>query len=130
MGDLTANISRSELQCSCGCGSDSMDFETIQVVQHCCDHFAHKQKVDKVVLRITSAHRCFKYNRLPETDGGPGSNDNSQHPQARAIDFKIGGVSPADVYAFLVERYPDKYGFGRYNSFTHADTKSGGPRRW
>ena len=130
MGDLTKNISRSELACNCGCGSDSMDYLTVQVVQHCCDHFAHQLKIDKVVLRITSAHRCFEYNRLPEVDGGPGSNDNSQHPQARAVDFAIDGVLPEDVYAFLVSRYPDRYGFGLYGSFVHADTKSGRARRW
>jgi len=126
VGDLTKNISRSELACKCGCGSDSMDLETITVVQHCCDHFAHKLKIDKVVLRITSAHRCFEYNRKV------GSNDNSQHPQARAIDFTIDDIEPTGVYDFLTARYPDKHGFGLYKDlgFVHADTKSGKPRRW
>ena len=124
MGDLTKNISRHELACSCGCGSDSMDYETIKVVQHCCDHFAHKQGIDKVVLRITSAHRCFEYNKTI------GSNNNSQHPRARAIDFKIDGALPADVYDFLTSRYPNKYGFGDYVGFTHVDSRTNGPARW
>jgi len=130
MGDLTKNISRHELACSCGCGFDSMDWETIEVVQDCCDHFADQMGVDKVVLDITSASRCYEYNRLPLINGGPGSNDRSQHPRARAIDFQIRGVLPADVYAYLVAKYPDRYGFGKYNSFTHIDTRSGAAARW
>lgn len=130
MGNLTKNISRHELGCNCGCGSDSMDWETIQIVQGTCDHFAESLGVDKVVLHINSAHRCFEYNRKPISLGGVGSTDGSQHPQARAIDFRIENVSPADVYAYLVTKYPDRYGFGSYSNFTHADSRSNGPARW
>lgn len=130
MGDLTKNISRPELGCKCGCGSDSMDFVTINIVQDCCDHFAKQLSLDKVILGITSAHRCFEYNRKPIGDNGPGSNDKSQHPQARAIDFRINGVSPSDVYAYLVSKYPNQYGFGKYHNFTHADSRTNGPARW
>jgi len=126
MGDLTKNISRSELSCNCGCGSDSIDYETTVVVQDACDHFAEKLGVERVTLTITSANRCFKYNRSPAV----GSNDNSQHPRSRAMDIKIGGVYPSDVYSYLVDKYPGKYGIGKYKSFTHIDTRSSGPARW
>ena len=121
---ITKNISRHELQCSCGCGFDSMDVLTIRVVQDCCDHFADTLVVNRVVLRITSAARCLEYNRKI------GSSDASQHPKARAIDFKIDGISPAVVYAYLSAKYPDRYGFGKYKTFTHADTRSGPAARW
>lgn len=130
MGDLTKNISRHELACSCGCGANSMDYETIMVVQESCDHFAKQLGIDKVVLSISSAHRCFKYNRLPISQGGPGSNDASQHPFARAIDYTIKGVSPAKVYAYLDNKYPTRYGMGKYKFFTHFDARSYGPARW
>lgn len=123
---LSKNISRHELACSCGCGFDSMDWETIDVVQDCCDHFADQLGLDRVVLDITSAARCYEHNRTPEV----GSNDGSQHPRARAIDFKIRGVLPADVHAYLVASYPDTYGIGKYGSFTHIDTRSGAAARW
>ena len=122
---ITKNISRHELACKCGtCGFDSMDVLTIRVVQDCCDHFAEKLGLSRVVLRINSAARCLEYNRKI------GSTDASQHPKARAMDFTIDGVLPADVYAYLTVKYPDRYGFGSYKTFTHADTRSGSPARW
>jgi len=121
---ITKNISRHELACRCGCGFDSMDYETIREVQDCCDYFAEKLGVNRVVLRINSAARCLTYNRKI------GSTDGSQHPKARAIDFTIDGVPPDDVYAFLAAKYPDRYGIGRYDSFTHIDTRSGPAARW
>lgn len=124
MGNITKNISRHELACNCGCGFDSMDYETIEVVQECCDHFAEKLGLSKVVLMISSAARCFEYNR------SIGSNDNSQHPLARAMDITIKHVSPADVYAYLDTKYPGKYGMGNYPTFTHIDTRSGSAKRW
>ncbi len=130
MGDITKNISRYELACSCGCGDDTADFETINVVQGVCHHFAKKLGVDRVKLIITSPYRCLKYNRLPVSHGGPGSNDNSQHPKGRALDIQLGGVSPKDVYDYLHETYPARYGVGSYPSFTHIDTRTDGPARW
>jgi len=130
MGDLTKNISRHELACNCGCGLDSMDFETIRLVQDTCDYFAIKTGKVKVTLIINSAARCFEYNRKPVSEGGPGSNDASQHPRCRALDFKILDVSPDEVYDYLTKRYPGKYGFGKYDTFTHADTRTNGPARW
>ena len=128
MTQLTKNIWRHELACHCECGFDSMDFETINVVQETCDHFALVQGKDKVILNINSAARCLEYNRKPISEGGPGSNDQSQHPKARAIDFTISGIGSNDVYTYLDERYPDLYGIGRYNSFTHLDTRTGRAR--
>ena len=122
---ITKNISRHELACKCGtCGFDSMDYETIRVVQDCCDHFAEKLGFNRVVLRINSAARCYEYNRKI------GSSDASQHPKGRAIDFTIDDIPPSDVYAFLAVKYPNSYGFGNYKTFTHADTRSGPAARW
>ena len=119
MGDLTKNISRHELKCKCGnCDFQSMDFETINVVQEACDHFAKKLGVDKVRLDINSAHRCFVHNTAI------GSSNLSQHPRGNAMDIKISQVSPKDLYLYLDAKYPDKYGIGMYSSFTHIDTRS------
>jgi uncharacterized protein YcbK (DUF882 family) len=101
-----------------------MDYETITAVQESADHFAAQLGIDKATVRINSAHRCFEYNR------SIGSTDKSQHPLGRAIDYTIDGVSPADLYDYLVTKYPDKYGIGSYDSFTHIDTRSNGPARW
>jgi len=123
MGDLTKNISRQELACKCGCGLQSMDWETIEIVQECCNHFATTNNIDRVRLDIHSAARCYKYNRKPADEGGPGSNDRSQHPKCCAIDFHIHGIKPQKVYDYLVQKYPNNFGIGNYASFTHIDSR-------
>lgn len=129
MGDLAKNISRNELACRCGCGFDSMDVETIEAVQDACRYFADRLHVDRVTLRINSAARCLEYNRKPAAEGGPGSNDTSQHTKARAMDIRIEGVSPAELYHYFDTKYPGKYGVGLYASFVHIDTR-GARARW
>lgn len=124
MGDLTTNISRSELACGCGCGFDTVDWETIEIVQGVCDAVADLQGVDKVVLDITSAARCLEYNR------SIGSTDASQHVKGRAIDFVIRGFDPENAYAALDNTFPDSYGLGIYPSFTHVDSRSDKKARW
>lgn len=119
MGDLTNNLSRHEMACNCGCGLDSMDVETVKVVQDVCDYF-------ECTVTITSACRCIKYNRSPAVGGS----EKSQHPQCRAMDCKFGKVTPEGVHAYLTKKYPGKYGFGVYNSFNHIDTRTKGPARW
>lgn len=123
MGDLTTNISRHELECKCGkCEVTILDAEpVIGIVQDACDYFASINNTDKVTLIITSAARCYAYNREV------GSTDNSQHPRARAIDFKIfinsKQVDPQLVYAHLNNEYPNSLGLGNYVTFTHVDTR-------
>lgn len=123
MGDLTTNFSRYEFECNCGCGFNSIDFETLIVLEDVRDHF------DKAV-RVTSAARCFDYNRKPVDDGGPGSNNRSQHPLARAVDFSVKDIPASEVQAYLKARYPMLYGIGSYSGFTHIDTRTNGPERW
>ena len=123
MGDLTKNISRHELKCKCNnCEVTILDYEpVIEIVQDTCDYFAKENSVDKVTLIITSGARCYVYNREV------GSTDNSQHPRACAIDFKIfingRQIDPKLVYAYLDEKYPDSLGLGKYTTFTHIDTR-------
>jgi uncharacterized protein YcbK (DUF882 family) len=126
MGDLTKNISRSEMACNCGCWFDSMDYSTLIIVQRTCDYFADKLGLDRVVCNIHSAARCFKYNRTPAV----GSDDNSQHPLARAIDFDIEGVAPIEIYEHLNTLYGHKVSLGLYKTFVHIDTRTNGGKRW
>jgi uncharacterized protein YcbK (DUF882 family) len=101
-----------------------MDGETLDVVQDCCDHFADELGIDKVMLTINSAARCPAHNMAV------GGSANSYHPQARAMDIRITGISPHQVYGYLDTRYPDRYGVGLYNTFTHIDTRSSWRARW
>ena len=123
MGDITTNISKSELFCHCGkCKVRIQDHEPIiQMVQGACDHFADVYGVDKVTLNITSGARCYEYNREV------GSNDNSQHPRCNAMDIKIfvngAQIPPNLVYEYLDDIYPCGMGVGLYNTFTHIDSR-------
>lgn len=121
---ITKNISRSELACQCGCGFDSCDYETIQVVQTACNFFANKLGVEKVVLNINCAARCETHNKIV------GGEDNSLHLQARAIDHYISGVTPKELADYYRATYPNKYGIGEYKTFVHIDTRTNGPARW
>ena len=129
MGDLTRNISRHELKCKCGdCDVYIQDHEPIiDMWQGACDFFAKKYKVLKVGLDITSAARCYRYNRTPIDQDGPGSNDNSQHPRCTAIDGKIfinaTQIKPSEVADYFEDKNPYSCGIGRYNSFTHVDSR-------
>lgn len=117
MGDLTINLSRHEFACKCGCGLDTVDVETLQVVQDVCTHFRCK-------VVITSGCRCAAHNKAV------GGSENSKHIQCRAADCKFSKVEPEAVNHYLVSRYPDRYGFGLYKTFNHIDTRTGAPARW
>lgn len=118
MGDISKNISRSEIACKCGCGFDTIDAVTARAVQDACDHFAEQLDVPRVVLDISSGARCEERNR---SEGG---SYRSQHLLGRAIDFKIRCVSPIEVQAYLLAKYPDRFGIGTYSNFTHFDSRN------
>lgn len=128
MGDLSKNWSRKEFACKCGCGFDTVDHELITVLQDVIDHFAYLHPDDAVRGHINSGCRCDTHNRKI------GGSSRSQHVRGRAADFRVSvaGVDlPADLIAdYLEQKYPDKYGIGRYDGRTHVDTRTNGPARW
>jgi len=114
---ISKNYSRSEFACKCGCGFDTVDTETLDVLQKLRDHFNES-------VRITSGCRCAKYNKRI------GGAKRSKHVQGRATDIQVANILPAKVANYLSAAYPRKYGIGRYSTFTHIDTRSGGAARW
>jgi len=112
MFKLSENLTRNEFKCNCGkCDYDTVDAELVVVVQGLRDHF-------NAPVKVTSGNRCPDYNIKV------GGAKNSYHPRGRAADVQVAGVMPDDVYAYLVTKYPDQYGIGKYHSFTHIDTRS------
>lgn len=99
MGNLTNNLSRHEFACKCGCGFDSIDYETVKIIQETCDHFDSR-------VTINSGCRCKRHNQMV------GGGEKSQHLLGRAGDCRFWEVTPTEVYAYLNAKYPDRYGLG------------------
>lgn len=114
---LNKYFKRKEFACKCGCGTDMIDYELVNVVTDVREHFG------KPVV-ITSGHRCSSYNQRV---GGAKA---SKHVLGIAADIKVTGVSPSVVANYLEDKYHNKYGIGRYNSFTHIDVRDNKSRWW
>lgn len=108
---LSKNFSRREFACKCKCGFATVDIELIQVLERVRERFGNP-------VKITSSCRCVKHNK--DVGGKP----SSKHLRGIAADIIVKGVEPAQVYKFLDDHYSDRYGIGRYNTFTHIDVRS------
>ena len=107
-------FTRSEFACKCECGFDTIDSEIVEACYFIRDHFGRP-------VTINSACRCESHNR------SVGGSSGSQHKLGRAVDIVVEGV-PAHVVQALVEEELDMGGLGRYNGFTHIDTRHGRAR--
>jgi uncharacterized protein YcbK (DUF882 family) len=106
-------FTRSEFACKCGCGLDTVDYELVRVLEYIREHFDRK-------LQINSGLRCPSHNRA--CGGGSGS----QHLRGRACDIVVDGIDP-ELVAELAEQM-EVGGLGRYETFTHVDTRAGRAR--
>lgn len=116
MGDLSANFSRKEFSCKCGCGFQTVDVDLLAILE------TVRNKFRKPVT-INSACRCEDHNK------SIGGSYGSKHKQGIAADIVVKGVEPRTVYAYLDDMYPVSYGMGFYASFTHIDVRQN-KARW
>ncbi len=114
MGDLSVHFNRSEFACHCGCGFDTVDTMLLEALESIRSHFERQ-------VKVTSGCRCSYYNAKV------GGAEASQHKKGRAADIKVSKVSPSEV-ADLAEELG--MSVGRYESFTHIDSRSGPLARW
>lgn len=110
-------FTRQEFACKCGCGFNTVDAELL-------DLLTKLRKTLMVPIIITSGCRCRLYNHHV---GGVSS---SQHTLGRAADIISQDVPLTTIWEYLNKRYTDRYGFGRYDTFIHVDTRSGRSSRW
>jgi uncharacterized protein YcbK (DUF882 family) len=111
---LSKHFNRKEFACRCGCGFDTVDSMTLEALESIRQHF------DKPV-NVTSGCRCLVHNKAV------GGSERSQHTKGRAADIQVKGVEPS-----AVADYATSLGLsvGRYDSFTHVDSRSGLAARW
>ena len=118
MGDISKHFDRIEFACNCGCGFDTVDAKTLKMIEEVRKHF-------KVAVFINSGCRCEYWNSCC------GGETNSYHCRARAADIALDDVPPSKVADFLDDGPLKGWGgLGRYDTFTHVDTRTEGPARW
>ena len=110
-------FSRDEVQCQCGCGYNTVDYELAQELDSIREYFGSP-------ITINSGCRCREYNAKE------GGSTNSQHLYGKAVDMVVKGVNANEVYKYLDQVYKGKYGIGKYNGRTHFDVRSGSAARW
>ena len=140
MGDLTKNISASELACRCNyedCPAKLVAHMPLVVaMQDAVDHFKDKYEATKAIINITGPNRCAKHNADEE-----GTSTGSKHVDCIAADHHIKvwvsecrwlKVPATELALYYDEKYPESHGIGIYNKGrVHLDTWNPGyPRRW
>ncbi len=118
MGDLSPHFSRHEFACKCGCGFDTVDTATLELLE------IIRSDCDDNSITINSGCRCPDYNARV------GGSKASQHMLGRAADFTVGSFSPMRVHIIAGNSLGSSGGLGAYGTFTHVDTRSNGPARW
>ena len=123
MQKISQHFARSEFACQCGnnCPQSqdpTVDVTLIQILEELRRHF-------NTPITVTSGVRCKSHNASPSVKGSVFS----KHLEGKAADVILKGVTPDRVYKYLFERYPNSYGFGKYETFTHIDSR-GLKGRW
>ena len=123
MPRFSDNYDRSEFRCNCGkCENDAVDAELLSILEelHC---YLSSRFNKKIYVEITSGNRCMVYNL--KKNGAL----KSQHVLSKAADIRgwltwhVEQIDPEILADFLDLRYPDWYGIGRYDTFTHIDVR-------
>lgn len=109
--NVSTHFKRSEFACRCGCGFDEIEQDLVDVVEDVRCHFDASTFID-------SGCRCEKHNQAV------GGKPKSQHRLGKAADIKVKGVAPKEVADYLESKYPNKFGIGRYKTFTHIDVRA------
>ena len=112
---LSAHFRRREFACGCQCGFDTIDTQTLEILENVRRQFGR--------VKVTSGARC------PAHNAAIGGAENSQHLRGRAADIIALDADDNDVQDWLIENFP-QVSIGRYDVFTHVDTRTDGPARW
>lgn len=117
MSKLSANFSREEFACPCGCGFATVDVGLIPIVE----------EIRAVIgpFSPSSACRCREYNETIQkkyVKNYVALSSKSKHMEGIAIDVKT--QQPKKLYTFLDNLFPNTYGIGVYSWGIHIDTRT------
>ena len=115
---MTVNFNIIEFKCKCGC---EMPDEVVTNLEGLMEQLQRVRDYVGVPISINSGYRCANHN---EAIGGV---KHSQHVLGKACDIVVAGMTPnkvADEVEYMV-RFCNLAigGLGRYNTFTHVDTR-------
>lgn len=110
MTPIAPHFNREEFACKCGCGFDFVDAELVYVLLKLRNFFDSP-------LVINSGCRCKAYNKKI------GGAERSRHTLGIAADIVVTGATPHEVHRYLNNTYPNRYGLGQYETFTHFDVR-------
>lgn len=99
-----------EFQCKCGCKTNGISHELVEILEKVREHFGKP-------VTVTSGVRC------PTHNARVGGVSNSQHIYKTAADFVVSGVTPRTVANYLETLLPNTGGIGVYSSFVHVDVR-------
>ena len=99
-----------EFQCKCGCKTNGISHELVEILEKVREHFGKP-------VTVTSGVRC------PTHNARVGGVSNSQHIYKTAADFVVSGVAPRTVANYLETLLPNTGGIGVYSSFVHVDVR-------
>jgi len=114
MGDLSANFSKNEFECHCGCGANHINDYLVNSLQ------LLRDSLNKPIL-ITSGVRCERHN------ANCGGAKHSQHVLGNAADIHVKSMSVRDLHDFI-KTHNGLLGFrgiGFYpqQGFVHVDVR-------
>ena len=99
-----------EFQCKCGCKTNGIDHELVEILEKVREHFGRP-------VTVTSGVRC------PSHNARVGGVSNSQHVYKTAADFVVSGVAPRTVANYLETLLPNTGGIGVYSGWVHVDVR-------
>ena len=113
----SANFSKKEFECKCGCGLYNTNAMLIKGLQELRNYLG-------MPIIINSGTRCKAHNK--KVGGTP----NSYHITGHAADIRVPNITPQELAKIAEQIRVFKYGgIGIYNTFVHVDVR-GRRARW
>jgi hypothetical protein len=139
MGDISKNLSLSEVKCKCGCGLYIIIDDTVNMFQKIRDALGRPLIVNSfcrcqwnnakcggvvAVRHYLSGTKKLDLSKYPR--GVKGEPTDSNHTHGTAIDIACPGVAPEAVRKVIRDlwsagKLPELAGLGAYKTFTHVD---------